>query len=221
MLRVLGPIQIVSGDGRSLDLASVSQRRLVAVLAMHAPGPVRAERLAAVLDVSASGLRTAITRLRRVLGEASVVAGAGSYRLTAPVDAQRFCDAVASLPADRHSASASLRLATLEDALGWWFGPPFDEFAGEAWAAGEGARLAVLHASATEDYADELMAVDRWPEATAVLSEHIARHPLRDRPRGLVIRALAGAGRQADALRAYHEYRRVLAEEIGTEPSLE
>jgi biotin operon repressor len=66
MIRVLGPIQIVTAEARTIDLPGVSQRRLLAVLALHAPSPVRAERLAEVLQVSSSGLRTGVTRLRKV-----------------------------------------------------------------------------------------------------------------------------------------------------------
>jgi DNA-binding SARP family transcriptional activator len=46
-------------------------------------------------------------------------------------------------------------------------------------------------------------------------------HPLRYRPRGLLLQALAGAGRQADALHAFRDYRTCLAESVGTEPSAE
>ena len=67
--------------GRAIELASASQRRLLAVLAVHAPHAVRAERLAAVLDLSPSGLRTSVTRLRRALGPDALVSTAGGYQL--------------------------------------------------------------------------------------------------------------------------------------------
>jgi len=44
---------------------------------------------------------------------------------------------------------------------------------------------------------------------------------LRDRPWGLLVQALGGAGRRADALAAFREYRGYLAEWVGTEPSAE
>ena len=215
MIRVLGPIQIVTVEGRTVDLPSASQRRLLAVLARHAPKPVRAERLAAVLEVSPSGLRTGVTRLRRTLGDGAVASIAGGYQLSSPVDAHEFCRAVvgATLTADV--------LPALERALELWIGPPYDEFADEEWAIGEAARLTELHAAATEDYAAELMAAHRWSDAIATLFEHITRHPLRDRARGLLLRALAGAGRQTEALRAYQDYRSMLADEFGTAPSSE
>ena len=76
-----------------------------------------------------------------------------------------------------------------------------------------------MHAAATEDLVEALVEAGRCAEAIATISEHIARLPLRDRARGLLLRALAGAGRQAEALRAYRAYRTMLVEEVGTEPS--
>jgi DNA-binding SARP family transcriptional activator len=219
MIRVLGPIQVIDADGCAIDLPSASQRRLLGLLAVHAPGPVRAERLAAVLDVTRSGLRTGVTRLRKAVGRDAVASVAGGYQLTAPVDAHQFCRTVAGPSVDIRTIAPNARLPTLEAALELWFGPPFDEFAHEEWAAGEAARLSELHAAAIEDYAEALLDSQRWSDAIAALCRHIARHPFRDRPRGLALRALAGAGRQSDALRAYQEYRAMLAEQVGTEPS--
>ena len=78
-----------------------------------------------------------------------------------------------------------------------------------------------MHASAIEDHAVELIAARRWAEAIAELKAHVSVHPLRDRPWGLLVQALGGAGRQADALAAFGEYRAYLAEWVGTEPSAE
>ena len=129
-----------------------------------------------------------------------------------------FCTELAQVPV-AGTADPQHRARLLEGALARWRGPAFDEFAHEEWAAGTVARLDELHAAATEDHAEALLEAHRWSDAAAELSAHIARHPLRDRPRGLLMRALAGAGRQADALRAARDYRRLLAEEVGTEPS--
>ena len=134
MIRVLGPIQVIAEDGHAIDLPSVTQRRLLAVLAVHAPNRVRAERLAEVLGVSAGGLRTSVSRLRKALGGRALASVSGGYQLTAAVDAQLFCRAVAAVPAGTGRASAAASLATLEEALGLWAGPALEEFAEEEWA---------------------------------------------------------------------------------------
>jgi Bacterial transcriptional activator domain/AAA ATPase domain len=139
----------------------------------------------------------------------------GRYRLAAPVDAAMFTTAVSG------AGVGPDRIGALERALRLWTGQAFEEFASEAWAEAETARLAELHASAVEDHAAELIAARRWAEAISALGAHVCEHPLRDRPRGLLILALGGAGRQADALAAFGAYRAYLAERVGTEPSAE
>ena len=214
-VRVLGPVQVVTASGRSLDLPSASQRRLVALLATEAPRSLRADWICDVLAASPSALRTMVSRVRRVAGDGTIAGSQGRYRLTVPVDAALFTSALSAV------GSGDDRTEVLERALAMWTGPPFDEFSAEGWARPEVIRLTELHASAVEDHATELIAARRWAEAVAGLQAHVAVHPLRDRPRGLLLQALAGAGRQADALGAFRDYRAYLAESVGTEPSAE
>jgi DNA-binding SARP family transcriptional activator len=209
-VRVLGPVQIVGAQGEVVELPSASQRRLLAALALHAPAPVRAEWLCGILDVSPGSLRTSVSRVRRVLGGDELQTTVGGYRLDAPVDAALACSEIATAKGDPES---------LTRALARWVGPALAEFADEAWAVADAARLAELRASAVEDLADALIAGHRAAEAVVVLEPHIIEHPLRDRPRGLMMRALAASGRQTEALRAYQGYREHLIETAGTEPS--
>ena len=211
-VRVLGPIQVVTTSGLALDLPSASQRRLLARLAVDAPRALRVDLLCDVLAVSPGALRTIVSRLRKGFGDTIVAASQGRYRLAAPVDAALFTTLLSQAAGDG-------RIGTLEWALALWTGPAFDEFAAEDWAEPEAARLAELHASAVEDHAVELIVARRWAAAIAELKAHVSAHPLRDRPWGLLVQALGGAGRQADALAAFGEYRAYLAEWVGTEPS--
>ena len=213
-VRVLGPIQVVSTSGRAFDLPSVSQRRLIARLAVDAPRALRVDLLCDVLAVSPGALRTIVSRLRRGFGDTAVMASQGRYRLAVPVDAALFTSL-------SRLGAGDDRIGTLERALALWTGPAFEEFSAEDWAEPEATRLAELHASAIEDHAVELIVARRWAEAIAELKAHVSVHPLRDRPWGLLVQALGGAGRQADALAAFREYRGYLAEWAGTEPSAE
>ena len=47
----------------------------------------------------------------------------------------------------------------------------------------------------------------------------LAADPLAERPRALLMRALYAAGRQAEAIAAYHEGRELLADQLGVDPS--
>jgi len=214
-VRVLGAVCGVASDGTVIDVPSASQRRLLGLLAIHAPRALRAEWLADVLDVSPGALRTTVARLRTTIGPEALRTSGSGYALVADVDAAGFARAVAD--AER----ADDRLAALEAALDRWTGPVLEEFQGEEWTRGEVARLTELHAACVDDHVDGLLTARRDTAAVAEAEAQIGRHPYRDRSRGLLIRALALAGRQADALRAFHDYRSLLVEEFGTEPSPE
>lgn len=211
-VRVLGPVQLHGAHGQEIALPSAPQRRLLGVLAIHAPSPVRAEYLCGVLGVTSGALRTSVSRLRRLVGDDTLLTTVGGYRLHAVVDAAVACSELAAADGDH---------VLIERALARWAGDALEEFADEAWAVGEAVRLASIRAAAVEELGEALLLAHRPDDALAVLEPHIVRHPHRDRPRGLAIRALAASGRQTEALRAFQRYRDELAETVGTEPSPE
>lgn len=212
-MRLLGGVHAVAVDGSAIDLPSMSQRRLLAILALHSPRRLRSEWLADILGITPGALRMSVSRLRTAIGGGVLQTASTGYSVLSDVDVLQFSEAVAG------AADADDRMRGLERALGLWTGPPLEEFSGEEWADGEIARLTELHAGTVDDYAEELISARRSTDAVAVLEAQVARHPYRDRSRGLLIRALASAGRQGDALGAYQQYRSVLIEELGTEPS--
>lgn len=212
-VQILGSIHAIAHDGSLVELPSSSQRRLLAVLALHSPRSLRAEWLADVVDVSPGALRTLVARLRGVVGSRTIETTSTGYRLSAEVDAHRCCRAIAE------ATGAADPVAALDQALAGWAGPPLDEFSDEPWASGEVARLTETHATACDDLGASLIDRGRSAAAMAGLERQVAAYPYRDRSRRLLMRALAGSGRQAEALRAYQAYRTFLDEEVGTEPS--
>ena len=216
-VRLLGAVCAVASDGSLIDLPSASQRRLLAILALHSPRRLRSEWLADTLEISPGALRTSVSRVRATIGSAMLEKASTGYAFVGDVDALLFCRAVA----DVADADAEDRVRALEHALELWNGPALEEFAGEEWADGEIARLTEIHAGTADDLAGALIEARRPADAVALLEQHIVRYPYRDRPRGLLIRALAGSGRQADALRAFQQYRALLIDEFGTDPSPE
>ncbi|MEO8696748.1 MAG: BTAD domain-containing putative transcriptional regulator [Acidimicrobiales bacterium] len=211
LVRVLGPVQIVLPEC-TIDLPSVSQRRLLAALAVHAPHPVRLDWLCWVLGVSSGAVRTTVARLRRIGGDDLVHTTATGYGVGVAVDAELACAELAERCTDPD---------VIGRALGRWAGPALDEFRAEAWAHGAALRLDEVYATAVEDRAANLIGQGRADAAIPQLETFVADHPFRDRPRGLYLRALAATGRPTEALRSYQDYRAFLVEEVGTGPTNE
>ena len=82
-------------------------------------------------------------------------------------------------------------------------------------------RLAELRSAAVESLVGLQIDDGEFAAAIAPLEALIAAHPFRDRPRGLLMTALANSGRRTDTLRSFQDYRTYLIEETGTEPSPE
>ncbi len=216
---LLGPLRVQTPARRPVRLASVARRRLVSVLAMGADTSLSSDYLVDCLELSPGALRTSISRLRRILGEDVLVASPPGYLLRPDrTDVTQFEDLVA---AARRATSDEEAITSLGAALALWRGDAYAEFAHEPWAIAEARRLTEARATATEDLADLLISGGKWSEAIGQLELLIVSFPFRDRPRSLLIRALMGSGRPAEARRRYQDYRSFLVEETGTEPSKE
>ena len=206
---ILGAVRVLTPD-RTIELPSATQRRLVAALAVHAPSSVRLEWLCWTMGITAGALRTTVARVRKAVGDQLVTTTATGYRLDASVDAAMACVELEGAAGDP---------AAIRRALQRWAGPALDEFRGEQWAHGEALRLDEVFASGIESLADALIQRRQADDAIAVLEGHIHAHAFRDRPRGLLLRALAAAGRTTEALRSYQAYRAFLADQVGTDVS--
>jgi DNA-binding SARP family transcriptional activator/pimeloyl-ACP methyl ester carboxylesterase len=111
-----------------------------------------------------------------------------------------------------------LAVERLRQALALWRGPALAEFS-EPFAAPERARLEELRLGCLEERLAADLANGARDELVPELEALVAAHPLRERPRRQLMLALYRAGRQAEALAAYQEYRRTLDEQLGIAPS--
>src|SRR6185436_11696855 len=110
----------------------------------------------------------------------------------------------------------------LTDALALWRGPALGELAAtQRFATAAGGRLDDLRLAATADRIEAELALGAGGELVAELDALTADHPLHERLAGQRLRALAAAGRPADALAAYEDLRIRLDEELGAIPSPE
>ena len=100
-----------------------------------------------------------------------------------------------------------------------WQGPPLADFRYEPFAQAEIARLEELHLTCLEERIEADLALGSAGPLTAELQRLVSEHPVRERLRGQLMLALYRSGRQTEALEVYREFRSVLREEQGLEPS--
>jgi DNA-binding SARP family transcriptional activator len=221
--RLLGPLE-VERDGSPVVVGGPKQRAVIALLALEASRVVATERLITELwgesppRTAATSLQNAISHLRKALGADAVVTRAPGYLLDVErerVDVHRF----EQILGDASAAEPGERRELLEQALALWRGPPLAEFTYETFAQGEIARLEEGRLAAVEALMETKLELGSGAELVGELESLVRENPLRERARGQLMRALYAAGRQAEALQAYQEARRVLVEELGIEPS--
>ena len=219
---VLGSVEVWDGDDRVVSLTP-QVRRLLGMLAATPGQTVSTDRISEYVvggSVDGSTVRTAVSRLRKVLG-GRVATEQGGYRLILRdddgLDSERFEQLVAAAramrPPDRRDA--------LSGALGLWRGDAFAGLAEEPWAQAVVAHLDELRAVATEDLAETLIEVGRYQEAVSLLEPRFDAFRYRERPIGLLMRALAADGRVTEALRTFQRFRTQLRDDIGIEPTSE
>ena len=235
--RILGTLEVRDGDER-LALGGRRQRAVLALLLLHRGEIVSSERLIDLLwggappGTAATALQGYVSQLRKVL-EPDRPAGAaprilvthepGYVLRVAPeqLDLERFNALVSGARTALAAGRADEASAALERALGLWRGPALADLENEPFAQGEAGRLEELRVAALEERFDAELTRGRHHELIAALEAHIARHPLRERPRGQLMLALYRAGRQAEALGAFQDARRTLVDEVGIEPGSE
>ena len=228
---MLGFVEVRDG-GQAVTPTRAKERCVLALLLAHSNEVVSADRMADALwvgpDAPANAVRsvqTHVSRLRSALGPA------GERLLTRPsgyllrvdadeLDSQRF-ERLVEDARRRAGQDPSKALALLDDALGLWRGPPYGEFRDEEFALGDAVRLEELRLLALEERTDARLALGHHEEQVGELEALCAEHPLRERLRGQFMLALYRSGRQPEALRAFDTYRRLLAEELGLDPSPE
>lgn len=230
-VRLLGPVGVLAPDGRSVAIGP-KERALLAALAVTPDATVSEDRLAEVLwsetppPTATKTLRSYISRLRKALGDtgSAIVTEPSGYRLvtggieldTWVVDELRRMAAAAS-DAGQHGIAAAL----CRDALANWRGSSLGDLAAEPWAAADASRLEELRLTILESRVEEDLACGRHLELVGELEALTSTHPYRERLWAARMLALYRSGRQADALRACAELRRILVDELGLEPCAE
>ena len=225
--RILGTTQALRSDGTPVPVGGARLRALLTVLALR---PGRAVPVGLLVDEvwhgdppadAAAALQALVGRLRRALGSQAVASADGGYRLAAAPDDidlhrfERLAGEGTRALADGDPAKAAV---VLDDALALWRDPALADLPDRTAEAArwETRRLDALRArhtaALTLGHADQAL-----PELTALCDAH----PLDESLQALRLRALRDAGRTAEALAAYDDVRRVLADRLGSDPGPE
>ncbi|MBI5087603.1 MAG: winged helix-turn-helix domain-containing protein, partial [Actinobacteria bacterium] len=229
-VRLLGPLEVIDDDGMPLPVPGGRQRALLSLLALRPGACVPAERLIDDLwgdrppQQPAGALQVVVFKLRRIIGADRVTTQPSGYTLEIPtlaVDAHRF-EHLARAARDALSAGrAEAAVSHLDDALALWRDTPLSDVRDAPTAASAAVRWETLRTTAHEDRFEALLATGRDAELIADIEAAIAGAPYSERLRAHQMIALYRSGRQADALRAFAETRRVLADDLGIEPGAE
>lgn len=231
LFHVLGPIEAHDQAGAVIELGARKPVTVLATLLLDPNAWVRVGRLIestwqeqAVPASAEANLKTYICRLRRLLPPAAsgprIESRPGAYRLRVEpgeLDAEHVlaqaAAARAALAQDNPRAAAEL----LTEALAHWRGRPFEDLPGAQFTAAAH-RLAQTRLDLRESLAQAQLAAGEAATAITTLRELTTEDPLREAAWTQLVRALHTAGRRAEALAAYQEARRLLAEELGMDP---
>lgn len=227
---VLGPLAAWTTAGEPVVVPEAKVRLLLAALLS------REGRAASVSSLTddlwgehppgnpGNTLQTKVSQLRRALDRAEPGARelvthqpAGYVLAVEPgeLDVHRFRALTARA---REAVDPRARAALLADALALWRGPAYAGFEDEPFAVAAAQRLEEERLLAEEDRAEARLALGEHGVLTGELAGLVSRNPLRERLRGLLMRALYAAGRHSEALETYAELRARLRDESGLEP---
>ncbi|MFF9758791.1 BTAD domain-containing putative transcriptional regulator [Streptomyces caelestis] len=226
--RILGTTQALRPDGTVVPVGGARLRALLTVLALRTGRTVPVGLLVdevwgdADPPADATGaLQALVGRLRRTLGADQIASVDGGYRLTAApddIDLHRFerlaGDGLRAL-ADGDPAKAAV---VLDDALALWHGPALT---GLPDRTADAARLRARHLDVLRARHTAALALGEAEQSLPELTALCDGHPLDEPLQALRLRALRDTGRTAEALAAYEDVRRLLADRLGSDPGAE
>ena len=232
LFRVLGAVEVWTGEGWA-TIGAAKRRAVLAALLVRRGEPVSIDALIEELWPGKPPARAAnlvsihIHHLRRLIGDAEgrvLVTRAPAYQLVlAPgdLDADRFAALATGGRRALEAGEPEQAAGLLGEALALWRGPALADVPATPLVAAEVHRLEEARAGAEELHAEACLACRRSAEVVPRLRRMLLDHPLREKLWALLMRALCGAGRQAEALEVYEQARTTIAEELGVDPGAE
>ena len=223
--RILGRFEAMR-DGVVVEVSGQRQLAALVTLLLSPNRLVPAERIVDAVwgetppPTAQTALRNTVVQLRKLLGNDAIETRPPGYVLRVDpgsIDLQRVEQRIAAA----EHAGAEERVRLLREALDEWRGEPLQELAYAGFVQEEIRRLDELELFLREEVTDAELAAGADSRLVPTIEALVARHPHRERLRAQLMLALYRSGRQAEALQAYHEARRVLVDELGLEPGPE
>ena len=220
--KILGPLEAADETGPLL-LGGQKQRAVLALLLLEAGRVVSQDRLIDALwseappRTAVTSLQNFVSQLRKTLGPDVLQTKAPGYRVNVrpgELDLESF----RRLVEEARRLDAEEKARKLREALALWRGPALADFAFESFAQAHIAQLEELRLATLEERVQADLDTGRHAELVGELEVLVAEHPVRERLRAHYLLALYRAGRQAEALQAYQEGRRILVDQLGIEP---
>lgn len=207
---------------------AAKQRALLIRLLLESGRAVSADRLVEAVwgteaPASARNLLTVyVSQLRQAIGAEAIETRLGGYAVAIDpddLDAFGFERLVAEGTAARAAGNPGLAVSRLKRALGLWRGPALADVANTAFAEPEARRLEELRLTSLEESLAAELDLGNYETVASEARALALSEPYRERPRKLLMVALYRGDRQADALEAYQEFRAMLRDELGLEPT--
>ena len=233
-IRLFGGLE-VEVDQRPVDIAGRRKRGLLSALALYPGRTLSADSLLSLiwgeepppsgrkaLQVHMSELRTALRRQEATALVESIQTVERGYLLDVDpdaVDVHRFTSLLARAGDVDLDPDTSSPMVT--DALALWTGPPVPELAEDAEVMADRHRLDLLRLGAEEALLANRISTGPDPADVDRAEALVAAEPYRERRTVLLMAALFGSARQADAIATYRRTADRLNNELGLAPGPE
>ncbi|MGC7096200.1 BTAD domain-containing putative transcriptional regulator [Amycolatopsis lurida] len=227
---VLGPLEARAGD-QTVLVSSARQRVVLASLLLRANREVPLRTLVRhawgeqAPDEVVPALRVYVMRLRRSLGEPGLIRTTSSGYLievdSEALDLLRFRGLAERAKAARAAGELDRAADLLDRAFAEWRGPALADVPSELLQQDEVPLLLEDRLRAAAERVDVNLLRGRHHEVIGELRRLTEEYPLREQFWAQLMIALYRSNRQTDALAAYREVRRRLAEEVGVDPGAE
>lgn len=232
LFRILGPVEVWTGQEWA-KIGAPKQRSVLATLLLRSGEPVSTDTLIDQVWPHKPPARAVnlvsvyVHHLRRLIGDGDgrvLITRAPGYQVVlgpGALDADQFARLVSTGRRMLAEGEPGRAVDLLDEAMGLWRGRVLADVAATPLVAAEADRLEESRVEALELRADASLACGRPTEVVPEMRRLLADHPLREKLWALLIRALYGAGRQAEALEVYEQARNRISDELGVDPGAE